>query len=93
VWFYCHHTRDGCEQTLSLAVVAARTSSVKVRVWRWNDQGRSAPAAGAVVRAGRWTAIASRNGTARLRLPSGLHALFARQAGRIRSFPESVYVP
>jgi hypothetical protein len=92
-WFWCHVTsRDnGCPQTLAVTVTPG-TGSVTVKVRRYDDRGKGAPAGGASVHAGSATATAGSDGVAHLSRPAGRYSVFAEQPARIRSFPVSVVV-
>jgi hypothetical protein len=65
---------------------------VTVKVRRYDDRGKGAPADGATVHAGSATATAGRDGVAHLSRPAGRYTVVAEQPARIRSFPVSVVV-
>ncbi|HEY3187290.1 MAG TPA: hypothetical protein VGJ70_07435 [Solirubrobacteraceae bacterium] len=93
-WFWCHVTkRDrGCPHTLTVVQLPADRGTLSVYVRQYDDHGKAAPAAGAVVHAGGKTATADSGGVARLALAGGHYSAFAEQAGRVRSFAKAVAV-
>jgi hypothetical protein len=93
-WFWCHvRTRDkGCPHTLTVASVASAAGTLAVRVRRYDDHGKAAKAAGALIHAGGKTAAAGSDGIARLALGAGRYQVYADQPGRIRSFPVPMVV-
>lgn len=92
LWFYCSLDDEGsCQHTLALRA-RPEPGGAAARVLAYDDQGRSVPAAGAMVRAGGRSAVTDASGLARLALPAGRHRIHAEQDGRIRSFDEVVSV-
>jgi hypothetical protein len=75
-----------------VTAVASRAGRLAVLVRRYDDHGKAAKAAGAVVHAAGRTATAGTDGIARLALAAGRHQVYADQPGRIRSFPVSMEV-
>jgi hypothetical protein len=91
-WFYCHLSGQSCQRTLAVRASSTAPGQVSVRVRSYDDRGKSAPAAGATVRAGEATATTDENGAATLTLPAGTHRIHAERPGDIRSFAERVRV-
>ena len=91
-WFYCRLQGQSCQRTLALKAAATAPGQVTVTVRSYDDNGRSAAAAGATVRSGDVTATTGDDGTAVLSLPPGTHRVHAERAGEIRSFAEEVEV-
>ena len=92
-WFYCRHTRRGCQLTLEFALARAPDGAVEARVVSRDDRGRARPAAGARVVGSGPDVLTGPGGSARIELPSGSHTLHAEAAGRVRSFSASMAVP
>lgn len=91
-WFYCVFAEGGCQRTLGLRLKDAGGGAVTARVAGYDDEGRGAPAEGALVRAGAVSARTDAAGRATLSLPPGTHSLHAEKRGTIRSFTERVEV-
>jgi hypothetical protein len=87
-WFWCHVTTAdrGCPQTLVVSASPAGAGALVVKVRRYDDRGKRAAAAGALVHAGGETATADASGLARFTLPAGRRSVWAEQTRRIRSF-------
>ncbi len=87
-WFWCHVTTAdrGCPQTLVVGAAPSGAGALVVKVRRYDDRGKGAAAAGALVHAGDATATADAAGIARFTLPAGRRTVWAEQARRIRSF-------
>ncbi len=96
LWFWCHRGSRGCQR--SLVVRASRTvrpgGSLQVSVLGLDDEARSVPVAGAVVKLGALTAITSPSGAAVLTAPAGpgAYPLTASRPGLVPAFPERVTV-
>ena len=90
-WFYCLFD-NGCQRTLGLRVRHVGDGQVTVRVSAYDDEGRGARAAGAVVHAGKVTATTDARGEATLFLSPGKHRLYATKRKLVRSFTEKVTV-
>lgn len=90
-WFYCRLVQANCQRTLTVKA-STTAGQVSVTVRAYDDRGKSAPAAGATVRAGGATATTDESGQATLSLPAGAYRVYAERAGDIRSFGERVDV-
>jgi hypothetical protein len=91
-WFYCVFRAGGCQRTLGLKASPQGGGRVSVHVRAYDDEGRGAPAAGALVHAGAVSAETDERGRATLVLPPGPRTLHAEKDGQIRSFGEVVAV-
>lgn len=92
IWFYCHYEEGSCQRTLELQVRDIGAGAVLARVRGYDDLGRGIAVEGATVSDGDVSAITAADGTARLSLGAGSHAVRAAKAGLIRSFDERVTV-
>jgi len=97
LWFWCVAFAGGCQRTLHLALgasVASRGGSLSVTVTGYDNEGRAAPVAGAIVTLGTDFAQTSTVGQASLLVPSvsGSYAVSARKSGLVGSFPETIVV-
>jgi hypothetical protein len=98
VWFYCRLARDGrCQRTLELRLTARRLAPgapLGITVTGYDDNGRGAPVAGAVVAVGPVTGRTNASGLATLTAPltPGAHRVTAERTGLIPAFPEAVTV-
>jgi hypothetical protein len=97
LWFWCHASAGGCQRTLrvipSRSAVSAGGSLV-VSVAGYDNEGRPAAVAGAVVTLGSDFASTDAFGRARLIAPAtpGAYALTATRRGLVASFPETIVV-
>ena len=96
LWFWCQASAGGCERTLGVSAPAsvARGGSVAVRVTGYDDEGRGAPVAGAIVRLGSDFATTDSSGRAVLIVPgtSGRYTLSAVRNGLVAAFPARIVV-
>ena len=97
LWFWCVAFAGGCQRTLHLAPgasTASRGGSLPVTVTGYDNEGRAAPVAGAIVTLGTDFASTSAAGEATLVVPSvpGSYAVSARKSGLVESFPETIVV-
>jgi hypothetical protein len=96
LWFWCEATAGGCQRTLAVSAPAAATrgGAVTVTVWAYDNEGRAAPAAGAIVTLGSDFASTGARGHATLVLPSarGIYAITAVRRGTVPSFPATIAV-
>lgn len=92
LWFYCVYTDGSCQRTLETRVEDQGDGTALVRVVGYDDGGKGIAVEGARVTAGAASAITAADGRASLRLPAGLHVVYASKAGSIRSFGERVAV-
>lgn len=95
LWFWCEATSGGCQRTLSLrtaGATVARGGSLGVTVVGYDNEGRAAPVAGAIVTLGSDFASTAGNGRATLVAPSapGRYPLSAARSGLVPSFPETI---
>ncbi|HYM54819.1 MAG TPA: hypothetical protein VES97_05615, partial [Solirubrobacteraceae bacterium] len=97
LWFWCHAGGGGCQRTLELAPAASTVSrggSLAVTVTGFDNEGRGAPVAGAIVRLGADFASTGRGGRATLLAPStpGRYQVSASRRGLVPSFPGTIVV-
>jgi hypothetical protein len=97
LWFWCNASAGGCQRTLDLApaaVTVSRGGSLGVTVTGYDNEGRGAPVAGAIVTLGTDSASTDSSGRATLIAPSapGSYALRASRTGLAPSFPETIVV-
>jgi hypothetical protein len=97
LWFWCRSGGGGCERTLEAAPASATVSpggSLAVTVTGYDNEGRGAPVAGAIVTLGSDFASTAPGGGARLIAPStpGRYTLSATRSGLVPSFPETIVV-
>jgi hypothetical protein len=97
LWFWCVAFAGGCQRTLHLAPSASmvsRGSSLSVRVTGFDNDGRAAPVAGAIVTLGSDFASTSAAGEATLVVPSVArsYVVSARKSGLVGSFPVMIVV-
>jgi hypothetical protein len=97
LWFWCVMQRSGgCQRTLEATpdrATAAPGESIRVTVRGYDDQGRGVAVGGATVALGGATALTGDDGVATVTAPAaGEHALGAKAAGMVRSFPVEVTV-
>jgi hypothetical protein len=96
LWFWCQSSAGGCQRTLEVSAppsVAAGTV-LQARVTGFDNEGRGAPVAGAVVRLGSDFATTSATGRASLIVPAtaGRYTLSAVRNGLVPAFPETIVV-
>jgi hypothetical protein len=97
LWFWCVAFAGGCQRTLHLAVNASTVSrggSLSTTVTGYDNEGRVAPVAGAIVTLGTDFASTGAGGRATLLAPSvpGPYAVSARKSGLVESFPLTIVV-
>lgn len=92
-WFYCRHTRRGCQGTLALRVRRAPDGAIEARVRAHDDRGRARAVPDALISGSAPLARTDARGRARIELASGSHRLHAEAEGLVRSFSEAVVVP
>lgn len=92
-WFYCRLRRGGCQRTL-VARPAPTPGLLTVHVHSYDDRGRAAPVAGALVNGiGNEPTPTGADGVARFPLHPGQYFVWATHPGVVRSFTETVVVP
>lgn len=96
LWFWCQASAGGCQRTLELSAPASVRpgAGLQVRVTGYDNEGRGAPVAGAVVRLGSDFATTGSSGRAGLIVPStaGNYTLSAVRSGLVPAFPETIVV-
>jgi hypothetical protein len=96
LWFWCASRGGGCERTLEVSAAGSvsRGGRLSVRVTGYENEGRGAPVAGAIVTLGSDFASTSAKGVATLLAPAstGRYELSARKSGLVPSFPETIQV-
>jgi hypothetical protein len=97
LWFWCHASGAGCQRTLALSPASAKVSaagSLVVTVTGYDNEGRAAPVAGAIVTLGSNFASTDAHGHATLVAPAarGVYAIAASRRGLVPSFPETIVV-
>jgi hypothetical protein len=97
LWFWCNASGSGCQRTLDLspsATTVSHGSSLTVAVSGYDNEGRGAPIAGAIVTLGSDFASTDARGRARLIAPPapGRYALACSRHGLVPSFPETIVV-
>lgn len=97
LWFWCQSHAGGCQRTLEVAAPADASpgASVAVSVTGYDNEGRGAPVAGAIVTLGSDFASTAANGRAILIAPAaaGRYAIEAARGGAVPSFPQTIAVP
>jgi hypothetical protein len=97
LWFWCNASARGCQRTLDLSpspTTVSRGSPVTVVVSGYDNEGRGAPIAGAIVTLGSDFASTDVRGRARLIAPPapGRYVLASSRHGLVPSFPETIVV-
>jgi hypothetical protein len=97
LWFWCRASGRGCQRTLAAAPASSavtRGGSLAVTVNGYDNEGRPAPIAGAIVRLGSDFASTNAGGRATLIAPSvpGRYTVGATRRGLVPSFPETIVV-
>jgi hypothetical protein len=97
LWFWCNAAAGGCQRTLDLApstLTVSRGSSFGVTVTGYDNEGRGAPVAGAIVTLGSDFASTGSGGRATLIAPptTGRYTISATRRGLVPSFPETIVV-
>jgi hypothetical protein len=96
LWFWCEASGGGCQRTLEVSAssTVARSGTLAVRVMGYDNEGRGAPVAGAVVKLGTDFVTTGSSGRASLIVPSspGHYALSATRPGLVPAFPETIVV-
>jgi hypothetical protein len=95
LWFWCVQNRaNGCQRTLEARPersTVAPGAPLRVAVRGYDDNGRGAPVAGALVRLGGAQAPTGADGVATVTAPdAGALRVTAEHDGMVRSFPERV---
>jgi hypothetical protein len=97
LWFWCNASGGGCQRTLEVrtpAVSVSRGQRFAVTISGYDNEGRGAPAVGAVATLGSDFASAGPHGEATLIAPArpGRYSLSASRPGLVPSFPETIVV-
>ena len=97
LWFYCQMGPRGCQRTLTAvphSTSLAAGATLPVTVTGYDDEGRTAPVAGATVTLGSSSATSLGGGVATLTAPStpGSYELSVTDPGLVPSFPVAVQV-
>ncbi len=97
LWFWCQASGGGCQRTLEVAPSSWTVSpgaSLRVTVSGYENEGRAAPVAGAIVALGSDFASSGSAGRATLIAPStpGRYQISATRTGLVPSFPETIAV-
>lgn len=97
LWFWCEASAGGCERTLAVAparAAAVRGGRLTVTVTSYDNEGRPAPVAGAIVALGSRASRTDRHGHTTLVLPAaaGGYWLTATRPGLVPAFPGWVEV-
>jgi hypothetical protein len=97
LWFWCQASSGGCQRTLAVAPAASTApagGSLSVTVTGYDNEGRGAPTAGAIVTLGSDFASTGAHGHATLVVPStpGRYRIKATRRGLVPSFPETILV-
>jgi hypothetical protein len=97
LWFWCSASGGGCQRTLDVrtpAVSVSRGQRFGVTISGYDNEGRGAPAVGAVATLGSDFASAGPHGEATLIAPTraGRYSLSASRPGLVPSFPETIVV-
>jgi hypothetical protein len=96
LWFWCHTAAGGCQRTLSVSAAGSvsRGGRLSVTVRGYDNEGRGAAIAGAIVRLGSDFATTNRSGRATLIAPGrrGSYSLSASRRGLVPAFPETIAV-
>jgi hypothetical protein len=97
LWFWCAAVRGGCQRTLEvtpLAVTVSPHAWLGVTVKGYENEGRAAPVARAIVTLGSDFASTGAGGRATLIAPSapGRYQVSANRPGLVPSFPETIVV-
>jgi hypothetical protein len=97
LWFWCNASGGGCQRTLDVRASSAsvtRGQRFGVTISGYDNEGRGAPAVGAVATIGSDFASTGPHGEATLIAPStpGRYALSASRPGLVPSFPETIVV-
>lgn len=97
LWFWCEAVSGGCERTLEVspsATTVAPGASLSVTVDGYENEGRAAAIAGAIVTLGTDFASTAANGRATLLAPTapGRYQLSATRQGTVQSFPRTILV-
>jgi hypothetical protein len=96
LWFWCEASAGGCQRTLEVSApsTVSRAGTLALRVTGYDNEGRGAPVAGAVVKLGADFATTGASGRASLIVPSapGRYVLSALRRGLVPAFPETIVV-
>ena len=97
LWFWCKASGLGCERTLEVApaaTVVGHGATLLVTVSGYDNEGRAAPVAGALVTLGPSLASTDANGRATLTAPAapGSYPLGSSAPGLVPSFPRTIAV-
>jgi hypothetical protein len=97
LWFWCQAVRGGCERTLEATAsvtTVSRGGSLTVTVTGYDNEGRGAPVAGAIVTLDTDFASTGTGGRASLIAPRarGSYIIQAQKWGLVGSFPETIVV-
>jgi hypothetical protein len=97
LWFWCEASAGGCQRTLEVSPSSAgigRGGRLTVTVTGYDNEGRGAPVAGAIVTLGSDFASTGTHGHANLIAPTagGRYQLTASRSGLVPSFPGTIVV-
>jgi hypothetical protein len=97
LWFWCEASAGGCQRTLEASPSSAtvtRGGRLAVTVTGYDNEGRGAPVAGAIVALGYDLASTGTHGHATLTVPSspGRYQLTTARSGMVPSFPGTIVV-
>ncbi len=96
LWFWCQSSGGGCQRTLGVSAPASvvPNGQIAVTVTGFDNEGRGAPVAGAIVTLGSDFASTGAGGRATLIAPAapGRYAVAAGRRGLVPAFPETVVV-
>lgn len=97
LWFWCEAGAGGCQRTLAVTPARATVAAgapLAATVTGYDEEGRPAPVAGAIVTLGGDFASTDAHGRATLIAPSGAGAypMSATRGGLVPSFPATVLV-
>ena len=96
LWFYCRASGRGCQRSLEVTAPArsAPGAALVVRVVGRDNEGHSAPVAGAIVKLGSDFSSTATDGRATVLVPQapGRYTLVATRTGLVPSFPATVTI-
>jgi hypothetical protein len=97
LWFWCNASSGGCQRTLAVSpalATVARGGRLRVTVTGYDNEGRGAPTAGAIVTLGSDFASTDSRGRATVLAPPtpGRYLVDATRRGLVPSFPETIVV-
>jgi len=96
LWFWCQSSGGGCQRTLEVAAPASTVpgGQLAVTVTGYDNEGRGAPVAGAIVTLGSDFASTGAGGRATLVAPlaPGRYRVYGTRRGLVPAFPETIVV-